>query len=82
MITSAGQRIRFRDPRVRIYFPTFSHYHAQAVSATARWLGLNVRTTLAQAAQFERGLQYSSGRECLPLPVCVGQMLEIHEQRH
>ena len=82
VVTSAGQRIPFRDSRVKIYFPTFSHYHAQAVALAARWLGLNVGTPpKLSRRQLERGMQFSSGRECLPLPVCLGQMLEIHEKR-
>ena len=82
VVTSAGQRIPFRDPRVKIYFPTFSHYHAQAVNLARTMAGAERRRAAELSRrQLERGLQYSSGRECLPLPVCVGQMLEIHEQR-
>ena len=40
VVTSEGSRISFRDPRVKIYFPTFSYYHAQALTLAARWLGL------------------------------------------
>lgn len=82
IVTSDAQRISFGDPRVKVYFPTFSYYHSRAVALAARWLGLNVGTPPGlNRTQLERGLQYSSGRECLPLPVCLGQMLEIHEKR-
>ena len=26
-------------------------------------------------------MRYTSGRECLPLPLCIGQLLQIHENR-
>ncbi len=35
----------------------------------------------ARRSQLERGLQFTSGRECLPLPICLGQLLDIHEHR-
>jgi len=80
--TSDGQRIPLNDPRVRIRFPSFSHYHSQAVTLGARRLGLNVGPALELSrAQLERGLQHASGRECLPLPICLGQMLEAHNGR-
>jgi hypothetical protein len=31
--------------------------------------------------QLERGLHYTSGRECLPLPICIGQLLKINKER-
>ena len=70
------------DPRVKIYFPNFSHYHAQAFAMAARWLGLHPGDVLPlDRSQLERGLQHTSGRECLPLPICIGQLLQIHEHR-
>ena len=33
------------------------------------------------ARQVERGLQYTSGRECLPLPISIGHMLQAHDHR-
>lgn len=32
---SNGQRVRLTDPRVKIYFPNFSHYHAEAFALAA-----------------------------------------------
>jgi predicted nucleotide-binding protein (sugar kinase/HSP70/actin superfamily) len=80
--TSAGQRIPLTDPRVRIRFPSFSHYHSQAVTLGAQRLGLNVGPAMELSrSHLERGLQHASGRECLPLPICLGQMLEAHQGR-
>ncbi len=80
--TSAGQRLALRDPRVHICFPTFSYYHSQAMALAAKWVGLNVGPPCdLNRQQLERGLRFTSGRECLPLPICIGQMLEAHERR-
>lgn len=80
--TSAGQRVALTDRQVKLHFPTFSYYHSGAAALAARWQGLNVgRPIELDRRQLERGLQYTSGRECLPLPISIGQMLEAHDQR-
>jgi len=81
VIRADGARVPLTDPWVRIYFPNFSQYHAQAFAMSARWLGLHPGAVLPlDRAQLERGLQYTSGRECLPLPICLGQLLYLGEQ--
>ena len=83
VIRSNGEHLPLSDPRVKIYLPNFSPYHNDAFSLlTIRWLGLHAgETTPLDRNQLERGLQYTSGRECLPLPLCVGQLLQIHDRR-
>jgi predicted CoA-substrate-specific enzyme activase len=77
--SSSGEQVRLSDPRVKIYFPTFSDYHARACAMAARWMGLHPGPDLKlDRSQLERGLRHTSGRECLPLPICVGQLLQIH----
>jgi predicted CoA-substrate-specific enzyme activase len=80
--TSSGEQVPLSDPRVKLYFPAFSEFHSQAWMMAARWLGFHPGGTLhLEHAQLERGLQYTSGRECLPLPICLGQLLQIHERQ-
>ena len=82
VLRSNGEQVTLTDPTVKLYFPTFSPYHTQAVTMASRWLGLHPGTILPLTrAQLDRGLQYTSGRECLPLPICIGQLLQVHEQR-
>lgn len=82
VLRSNGERVPLTDPRVRIYFPNFSNYHAQALALAARWLGLHPGAVIPlEHRQLDRGLQFTSGRECLPLPICLGQLLQIHEAR-
>lgn len=82
IIRSNGQRLPITDPRVRLYIPNFSRYHIEAAAMAARWMGLHTgEVSPPDRSQLERGLQYTSGRECLPLPICIGQLLQIHEKR-
>jgi predicted CoA-substrate-specific enzyme activase len=82
VVRENGERVSLRDPRVRLYFPNFSQYHAQALAMAVRCLGLQPGRVLPlERNQLELGLRYTSGRECLPLPICIGQLLQIHQQR-
>jgi predicted CoA-substrate-specific enzyme activase len=82
IIRSQGETVSIRDPRVKFYFPNFSEVHTQAMAMAFRWMGLHTgRIASLDRGQLERGLQYASGRECLPLPLCIGQLLKIDEER-
>ncbi len=82
VVRSNGRVVPITDPRVKIYFPSFSFYHTQAIAMAARWLGLHTgEVTPIDRSQLDRGLQHTSGRECLPLPICIGQLLHVHEHR-
>ena len=43
--TSAGQRVPLTDPRVKLHFPNFSSYHAQAGALAHAWQGLERGTS-------------------------------------
>ncbi|MBS0662916.1 MAG: hypothetical protein JSR48_06605 [Verrucomicrobia bacterium] len=82
VIRSDGTSVPLTDLRVKLYVPNFSTYHSEALSLAMRWLGLHpgpVRPLTRE--QLELGLRHTSGRECLPLPLCVGQILQTHAQR-
>ncbi len=82
VIRSNGESVPLTDPRVRVYFPNFSQYHTQAFALAAGWLGLHLgEVTPLDRTQLDLGLQHTSGRECLPLPICIGQLLQIHAHR-
>ena len=82
VVRSNGDEVALADPRVRIVFPNFSQIHTQALAMVARWVGLHPNEVMPlNRSQLERGLQYTSGRECLPLPICVGQLLQALERR-
>jgi predicted CoA-substrate-specific enzyme activase len=82
VISSDGKSVPVTDPRVKLYLPNFSQYHTEALALAMRWLGLHAGTVEPLTrVQLERGLRHTSGRECLPLPLCVGQILQIIERR-
>jgi predicted nucleotide-binding protein (sugar kinase/HSP70/actin superfamily) len=82
VIRANGAHVPLSDARVRIYFPNFSQHHAGAFAMAARWLGLHPGALLPlNRSQLERGLQHTSGRECLPLPICLGQLLHMSSHR-
>jgi predicted CoA-substrate-specific enzyme activase len=82
VIRSQGETVSMHDPRVTFYFPNFSEFHTQALAMAFRWMGLHTgEIAPLERGQLERGLQYTSGRECLPLPLCIGQLLKINEER-
>jgi predicted nucleotide-binding protein (sugar kinase/HSP70/actin superfamily) len=82
LVRSNGEQVPLTDPRVKLYFLNFSQYHTEAFALAARWLGLHPgKSTPLERSQLDKGLQYTSGRECLPLPICIGQLLQIHENR-
>jgi predicted CoA-substrate-specific enzyme activase len=82
VIRGNGAAVSLTDPRVKLYFPNFSQRHTQALAMSVGWLGLHAGAVIPlDRGQLRRGLQYTSGRECLPLPICIGQLLEIHEGR-
>ena len=71
------------DPRVKIYFPELLPLPRQGPGAgRPAGSGLHPGQVIPlDRTQLDRGLQHTSGRECLPLPICIGQLLQIHEQR-
>jgi predicted nucleotide-binding protein (sugar kinase/HSP70/actin superfamily) len=82
VIRSNGESVPLTDPRVKIYYPNFSPYHTRSLALATGWLGLHPGQVVPlDRAQLDKGLQHTSGRECLPLPICIGQLLQIHEQR-
>jgi hypothetical protein len=82
LIRSNGERVALTDPRVKIYIPNFSRYHSESLAMAVRWMGLHTgEVPSPDRKHLDRGLQHTSGRECLPLPICIGQLLQIHDQR-
>jgi predicted CoA-substrate-specific enzyme activase len=82
VICSNGERVALTDPRVKFYPPNFSQYHSQSMAMAVGWLGLHAGKVLPiDRSQLDLGLQVTSGRECLPLPLLIGQLLQICKDR-
>jgi predicted CoA-substrate-specific enzyme activase len=82
VISSNGERVALTDPRVKLHLLNFSEYHAQSAAMALGWLGLHAgRVVPIDRSQLDLGLQSTSGRECLPLPLSIGQLIQIHRDR-
>jgi predicted CoA-substrate-specific enzyme activase len=82
VISSKGERVALADPRVKLHLLNFSEYHAQSAAMALGWLGLHAGPVVPiDRSQLNLGLQSTSGRECLPLPLSIGQLLQIHRDR-
>jgi predicted nucleotide-binding protein (sugar kinase/HSP70/actin superfamily) len=74
--------VALTEPHVRLVIPNFSQIHTQALAMVARWAGLHPAEVMPlERSQVDRGLQHTSGRECLPLPICLGQLLQAVDRR-
>jgi predicted CoA-substrate-specific enzyme activase len=82
VITSNRESVPLTDPRVRLHMLNFSEYHAQSAAMALNWLGLHTGPLVPIGrSQLDLGLQFTSGRECLPLPLSIGQLLQINRDR-
>ncbi|MHA1303834.1 MAG: acyl-CoA dehydratase activase, partial [Candidatus Heimdallarchaeaceae archaeon] len=82
VLTSEGKKLAINDPRVKLYFPSFSKYHTDIFEKTFELLGFNVgKTTDIKLEYAVKGLRHTSGKECIPLPIVIGHLMTIVENR-
>ncbi|MGP8259950.1 MAG: acyl-CoA dehydratase activase [Acidobacteriaceae bacterium] len=82
VISSDGERVPLSDPRVKLHLLNFSQVHAESAAMALGWLGLHAGQVVPlDRGQLDLGLQSTSGRECLPLPLSIGQLLQILRDR-
>lgn len=82
VITSNGMRLDIRDSRVKLFMPGFSKYHTAAFTKGFELYGFNVGTATDIKLEYPiKGLRHCSGKECLPLPIVLGNILTIVENR-
>ncbi|MEA2071894.1 MAG: acyl-CoA dehydratase activase [Asgard group archaeon] len=82
VFTSDGNRLPVRDPRVTLYFPSFSKYHTDLFQKMFGHYGFKVgRTDDIKLEYPVKGLRHCSGKECIPLPVVLGHILSLVENR-
>jgi predicted nucleotide-binding protein (sugar kinase/HSP70/actin superfamily) len=64
-----------------VYVPAMAEGSAQAFSAVLRWMGIEAHTTPpSDERTLELGAKYTSGDECYPAKVTVGDFVKIIEQ--
>jgi len=78
VITSDNKRVDIKDPRVKLHFPSFSDFHVPAIAKLMELYGFNLGEVEPLKLDYaERGLRHTTGKECIPLPIVIGHMLEI-----
>ena len=81
-IDSRGKAHSFFDPRVHLLFPSMGRLNSEAMSAVFR--GLGIRSTCLPPADrraLETGKAHSLCKECLPLQLVTGGLLNYLEGR-
>jgi len=82
VINSEGEKIDIKDPRVKLFLPSFSKYHTDIGEKLLSIWGFNTgETTDIEIDYLVKGYRYSSGKECIPLPSVLGQLLTLIENR-
>ncbi|NHJ39335.1 MAG: hypothetical protein FK731_04825 [Asgard group archaeon] len=82
VITSDGKQLDIKDPRVKLFLPSFSKYHTDVAEKALKLFGFNAGKTTDIILDYPiKGLRCSSGKECIPLPIVLGQILTLVENR-
>ncbi len=82
IVDSRGQEHPFTDPRVHMLIPSMGRYPNEAGAAVFRSMGVKT-TALAPAGEavLQAGRGNTSCKECLPLLLTVGSLLEYLKRR-
>jgi len=82
VITSENKKVDIKDTRVKLYFPSFSDFHVPLIAKLMNLFGFHAAKTEPLKLDYAvRGLRHTTGKECLPLPMVIGHMLEVIEKR-
>lgn len=81
-IASDGKRIPLADPRVALLIPSMGDLAARLFAATLRSMGYNaIPMPEGNPEILKYGRAVATGKECLPLILCSGAMLDYLENR-
>ncbi|MHA1222731.1 MAG: acyl-CoA dehydratase activase-related protein, partial [Candidatus Heimdallarchaeaceae archaeon] len=82
VITSNNEILNIKDPRVKLYFPSFAPYHTDVFERILTLYGYHVGHTTDVKLEYPvEGLRYCSGKECIPLPIVLGQIMHLVRNR-
>ncbi len=81
-VSSDGEEVSLYDPRVHVLLPSMGRFASQLLAATLR--GGGIRATCVEGYDFEvlkTGRANSSCKECLPLQLTVGGLMDYLSER-
>jgi len=82
VFTSDGKKLDARDTRVILNVPPHSVYHTDLMLKLFSVYGYNVgKSEDINIDYYTRGLRVSTGKECIPLPIVLGHILTVYENR-
>ncbi len=81
-ISSSGEKILMNDPRVQILIPSMGDLGAKFFAAALRSLGFKADALPVSTSEtLKYGRAYASGKECLPLILLSGALLEYIDKQ-
>ncbi|MBF0321948.1 MAG: hypothetical protein HQL62_03210, partial [Magnetococcales bacterium] len=82
VITASGAKIPASDPRVKVLVPWVGLFFTEALTTALRLVGFHaIGHGAADATVLQRGRAHVSGRECLPLILTTGMLVQHLETR-
>lgn len=82
VVDSRGERVPLNHPSVHILIPSMGDFSSKLLAATLRRVGINATTVPAPTSkELKIGKGYSSCKECLPLILTVGSLMDYLENR-
>lgn len=82
VITSGGGRINIKDKRIKMLVPNMGRYGSEAFSAAFRYFGINSEPLPVYTFEtLIEGRGSASCKECLPLILNAGSMLEYYKKK-
>lgn len=77
VVSSAGRALPLKDPQVTLLFPSMGDLSSQALAAAFRHEGFNARAhPPADEAVLKLGRAHTSCKECLPLILTTGTLIQ------
>ncbi|MGE5474123.1 MAG: acyl-CoA dehydratase activase [Ignavibacteriales bacterium] len=74
--TANGEYLELTDPRIKVLIPSMGHISSRSLAATMRHVGIDAEVLDAPAEEeLQLGRANSACKECLPLTLTVGSLL-------
>lgn len=81
-VTSTRELLPLTDPRVKVLFPSMGGFSSQAIAAAFRGFGTQAEAApVPRTETLMRGRGHCSCKECLPLLLTTGTLLEYLDRR-
>ncbi len=81
-VDSGGRRYALTDPRVKLLLPALGDFGSYVMTAALRRLGIHaVALPPADGGTLAAGRGVTTGKECIPLIVCIGGLVKYLRSR-